>query len=90
VQVAAVRALACEPPERHRLNLVRWSSAELAKTAVAQQILAGVSASTVRRWLTRDALQPWRQQCWIFPRHPNFEAKAGRVRPTLEKPPAGW
>jgi transposase len=50
VQVAAVKALACEPPERHGLNLTRWSSAELAKTVVAQQILATVSTSTVRRW----------------------------------------
>ena len=79
VQVAAVKARACEPPERHGLSLTRWSSAELARTAVAQQILAGVSTSTVRRWLAADALQPWRQQCWIFPRDPDFEAKAGRV-----------
>lgn len=79
VQVAAVKALACEPPERHGLPLTRWSSAELAKIAVAQQILTAVSTSTVRRWLATDALQPWRQQCWIFPRDPDFEAKAGRV-----------
>lgn len=79
VQVAAVKALACEPPERHGLNLTRWSSAELSKTAVAQQILAAVSTSTVRRWLATDALQPWRQQCWIFPRDPEFEAKAERI-----------
>jgi transposase len=79
VQVAAVKARACEPPARHGLSVVRWSSAELARTAVAQQILARVSASTVRRWLAKDALQPWRQQCWIFPRDPDFEVKAGRV-----------
>lgn len=79
VQVAAVKARACEPPARHGLSVVRWSSSELARTAVAQQILARVSASTVRRWLAKDALQPWRQQCWIFPRDPDFEAKAGRV-----------
>lgn len=79
VQVAAVKARACEPPERHGLSLVRWSSAELARTVVAQRILARVSASTVRRWLAKDALQPWRQRCWIFPRDPDFEAKASRV-----------
>lgn len=79
VQVAAMKALACEPPERHGLPLVRWSSAELARTAVAQQLLASVSASTVRRWLASDALQPWRQQCWIFPRDPDFVVKAERV-----------
>jgi transposase len=79
VQVAAVKALACEPPDRHGLTLCRWSSTELARTVVAQQILAAVSASTVRRWLAQDALQPWRQQCWIFPRDPDFAVKAERV-----------
>jgi transposase len=79
VQVAAVKALACEPPERHGLMLVRWSSTELAKALVEEQILAGVSPSTVRRWLADDALQPWRQQCWIFPRDPDFAVKAERV-----------
>jgi transposase len=79
VQVAAVKALACEPPERRGLTLCRWSSAELARTVVAQHLLAGVSASTVRRWLAKDALQPWRQRCWIFPRDPDFVVKAERV-----------
>jgi transposase len=79
VQVAAVKALACEPPERHGLTLCRWSSTELAKAVVAQQILPAVSASTLRRWLAADALQPWRQQCWIFPRDPEFVAKAEPV-----------
>ena len=45
VQVATVKALACEPPERHGLPLARWSSGELAKAVTAQQIPAGVSAS---------------------------------------------
>ena len=62
-----MKALACEPPERHGLTLCRWSSVALAKAVVAQHLLARVSPSTVRRWLARDALQPWRQQCWIFP-----------------------
>ncbi len=79
VQVAAVKAVACEPPARHGLTLSRWSSAELAQAVVAQNILPAVSASTVRRWLAKDALQPWRQQCWIFPRDPDFMAKAERV-----------
>jgi hypothetical protein len=24
-------------------------------------------------------LKPWQQRSWIFPRHPDFPAKAGRV-----------
>jgi Homeodomain-like domain/DDE superfamily endonuclease len=79
VQVAAVKALACEPPGQHDLTVARWSSTELAKTAVAQHIVPTLSASTVRRWLAKDALKPWRQQCWIFPRDPCFTAKAEPV-----------
>ena len=79
VQVAQVKALACEPPGRQRLPLARWSAAELARTAVRQQILPAVSASTIRRWLTQDALKPWRYRSWIFPRDPDFAVKAARV-----------
>jgi transposase len=78
-QVAAVKALACEPPDQHGLSLTRWSSTELVSALARLQILFGPSASTVRRWLAQDALQPWRQQCWIFPRDPDFEVKAQRA-----------
>ncbi len=37
------------------------------------------SASTVWRWLHDDALKPWQQRSWIFPRDPRFAEKAGRV-----------
>ena len=49
VQVAAVKALECEPPGQHGLTVARWSSTELATTAVAQHIVPTLSASTVRR-----------------------------------------
>jgi hypothetical protein len=42
-------------------------------------VTASISASTIRRWLTRDAIKPWQHRCWIFPRDPDFAAKAGRV-----------
>jgi hypothetical protein len=31
------------------------------------------------RWLSADALRPWRHRSWIFPRDPDFAAKAGRI-----------
>jgi hypothetical protein len=34
---------------------------------------------TVWRWLQEDAIKPWQHRTWIFPRDPQFEAKAGRV-----------
>ena len=33
----------------------------------------------VRRWLAEDAIKPWQYRSWIFPRDPDFAAKAGRV-----------
>jgi transposase len=79
VQVAQVKALACEPPGQHELPLARWSATELAKAAVRQRIVTSVSASTIRRWLAQDAIKPWRYQSWIFPRDPDFKVKAARV-----------
>ena len=31
------------------------------------------------RWLSSDALRPWKHRSWIFPRDPNFAAKAGPI-----------
>lgn len=77
--VAGVKALACEPPEQRSVPLSRWSSAELADQAVAEGLVSAISSSTVRRWLHADAIKPWRYRSWIFPRDPDFAAKAARV-----------
>jgi hypothetical protein len=79
VQVAQVKALACEPPASVSAPLARWSCPELARHAVTDGIVSTVSASTVRRWLAADALKPWQHRSWIFPRDPEFAAKASRV-----------
>jgi transposase len=77
--VAEVKAMACEPPRQRQVPLSRWSSSELARQAVEQGCVQAVSASTVRRWLAKDAIKPWRYRSWIFPRDPQFAVKAGRV-----------
>ena len=77
--VAEVKAMACQPPEARDVPLSRWSSAELAGQAVAEGLVTSVSASTVRRWLHDDAIKPWQHRSWIFPRDPDFAAKAARV-----------
>ena len=41
--------------------------------------MADISGTTIWRWLSEDAIRPWKQRSWIFPRDPNFETKAGRV-----------
>jgi hypothetical protein len=69
----------CELPRRCALPLSRWSLADLQREVVAEWSVAQVSGSTLWRWLSRDALCPWRYRSWVFPRDPNFAAKAGCV-----------
>ena len=71
-------ALACALPAESGAPLSRWSGPDLARELAARrQIMA--SASTIRRWLARDALKPWQHRSWISVRDPEFTAKAARV-----------
>jgi len=83
--VAGVKALACSLPAEHGLPLSRWSSSELARAAVEQGLAPTVSSSTVRHWLATDAIKPWQYRSWIFPRDPDFTAKAERVLDLYER-----
>ncbi|MFT4286373.1 IS630 family transposase [Nocardioides sp.] len=85
-QVAETKALACELPAETAdpvtgkvLPLSRWSINELTEQVIARGIAQEISASTVRRWLDTDAIKPWQHRSWIFPRDPDFAAKAARV-----------
>jgi hypothetical protein len=80
-----VKALACELPSKHGAPLARWSAAELARQACRSGLVATVSGSTVWRWLHEDAIKPWQHRCWIFPRDPQFESKAGRLLDLYER-----
>ena len=71
--------LACELPAESEVPLARWSSAELAREAVARGICEQISGVTVWRWLSADAIRPWQHRSWIFPRDPEFTVKAGRI-----------
>jgi hypothetical protein len=77
--VAEVKALACELPANSDVPLAKWSCPDLALEAARRGVVESVSASTVRRWLAADALKPWQHRSWIFPRDPDFAAKAARV-----------
>ena len=77
--VVEIKALACARPAELELPLARLSTAEIARVAVARDIVESISTTTVWRWLTEDALKPWRYRSWIFPRDPAFEAKAGPI-----------
>ena len=71
--------LACERPADSEVPLARWSANELAAEVVARGICEQISGVTVWRWLSEDAIKPWQYRSWIFPRDPQFAAKAGRV-----------
>ena len=75
---AEVVALACALPAESGVPLSRWSGPDLARELAVRCQLA-VSASTVRRWLSGDALKPWQHRSWISVRDPEFAAKAARV-----------
>lgn len=79
-QVAVeVKALACELPATSGVPLSRWSCAELARELVLRGVVAFISAATVWRALSKDAIRPWYHRSWIFPRDPEFAVKAARV-----------
>jgi hypothetical protein len=59
--------------------LSRWSIPEIKREVLKRGLVASVGDTTLWRWLTEDAIRPWAQRTWIFPRAPDFEQKAGQV-----------
>src|SRR3972149_195776 len=77
--VVQVKALACELPATLGIPLSRLSTADIVREAQRHGIVATISDKTVWRWLHHDAIRPWYHRTWIFPRDPDFAAKAGRI-----------
>ena len=77
--VVEVKALACQLPYECGVPLSRFSLSEIRREVMERGIVATISGATLWRWLTQDAIQPWRHRSWIFPRDPLFSEKAGRV-----------
>jgi hypothetical protein len=73
-----VKAIACELPRDQGVPLSRFSRSELHRFVVERGV-SEASALTIGRWLAEDAIKPWQQRSWIFPRDPDFLEKAGRV-----------
>ena len=74
-----VKAIACELPATRGLPLSRLSCGDIAREVERSGLVATLSDKTVWRWLSEDAIRPWQHRCWIFPRDPDFAAKAGRI-----------
>src|SRR6266545_4818565 len=87
--VAHTKAIACELPAIKGVPLARWSLSELRCELLACGLVDDVSISTLWRWLDADALKPWQYRSWIWPRDPDFAAKAGVVLDLYERRFAG-
>ena len=74
-----VKAIACELPKESGQPLSRYSRRDLVREVTRRGIAAKISGRTIWRWLDEDAIRPWQHRSWIFPRDPNFQAKAERV-----------
>ncbi len=80
VQRAQIVELACLEPVAKGLHITHWSSADLARQAVADGIVAGISARTVRRILHDVDLQPHRTRYWKTARlDARFKERAEQV-----------
>jgi hypothetical protein len=77
--VAEVKTLACELPTTTGVPRSKWSCTDLAREVVERQVVGSVSVGTVWRILKKDAIKPWLRRSWIFPRDPDFAAKAAVV-----------
>jgi len=74
---AAVVALACQLPAATGVPLSRWTGPGLRRELEAQApASAPMSVSSLLRILAENPVKPWQYQSWIFPRDPDFEAKA--------------
>jgi transposase len=73
---AAICALACQLPAATGVPLSRWTGPELAAEITRAGLASPVSASSVLRILAEHPIKPWQYQSWIFPRDPDFAAKA--------------
>jgi hypothetical protein len=74
-----VKAVACELPARYDRPLSRLFVPDIVEIILEERIVETISASTVWRILDADALKPWRHRSWIYPRDPDFYARAAAV-----------
>ncbi len=56
------------------MPLARFTIPELRREVLSRGIVAQISGVTLWRWLSADALQPWRHRSWIL-----FAEKGGRI-----------
>ena len=71
-------SIACDVVARTGNPLSRQSTTDLARRA-QEELNKPISRTTVWEILDADAIKPWQYEHWIFPRAPDFFAKAAVV-----------
>jgi transposase len=75
---AAVVSLACQLPAASGVPLARWTGPELL-AEITTQAAGPLSLTSLRRILADHPVKPWQHRSWIYPRAPDFEAKAAVI-----------
>jgi len=78
-EVTQIKAVACEQPAKLALPLSRFSLSEIVLWIQRAKVVSCISTSTVWRLLHQAAIRPWYYRGWLFPRDPDFLAKASPI-----------
>jgi hypothetical protein len=72
-----VVATVCEILHEHKAPLSRFSTSDLYRMVISkEESLSDLSRTSLARILAENVLKPWRYSYWLFPRDPDFVAKA--------------
>lgn len=82
---AQIVAVACTNPAEQGKVWKRGSGEKLARVAVAKEMVECMSPSTVRCWLSKDKIKPWRYHAWQKPTAPQVVQKATAVLDLYEQ-----
>jgi len=63
-------------PQAHGQPLARYSLADVVRRVADDPVVRPMGRTTIWRILAQDAIKPWRQRCWLFPRSDDFVARA--------------
>lgn len=87
--VVEIKAIACELPAQLGVPFSRLHVPDIRGIAEQRGLVAQISDTTIWRWLADDAIRPWAHRSWIFPRDPDFAAKASVVLDLYHRRHAG-
>ncbi len=79
MQIAEIKAVACERPCQRHLPFSRLSLAELQTYLIQEEVVEHISIGKLWTVLDADAIRPWYHRTWLFARDPQFVEKANPI-----------